>query len=40
MNNPAYIGFINSHPESNSGTHYLYTIVYEIILCFITHITA
>ena len=19
MNNPAYIGFINSHPESNSG---------------------
>ena len=25
MNNPAYIGFINSHPESNSGAHHLYT---------------
>ncbi len=34
MNNPAHVGFVDSHPEGNRGTNHLAFVVDEFVLCF------
>ena len=40
MNDPADIAFVYPHPECDRCTHYINTVVDEIVLCFLAFVGA